>query len=247
MYGHSYWAQPGFFVAAPGLRWAGLVAFLLAVLVSHPGIVAVHQAATQPDFTFYSSAARAWELGIGGVIAICVSRNVLLPRAWAGAASVVGIAMVCLGVSLIKSGATFPVPLAIWPVLGAALLIAGNSGHPDNFVCRFLSTGPLVQIGLASYAWYLWHWPALAISRAVTPGHVNFTRDIILAIATFLLAMATLYLYERPLRFHGAFKTMIAPKVHRESSPDRLSLRSPSWEVGRLVGEICSLQTPFGG
>ena len=66
----------------------------------------------------------------------------------------------------------------------------------------------MVQIGLASYAWYLWHWPALAISRAVTLGHANLTRDIFLAIATFLLAMATLHLYERPLRFHATLKGM---------------------------------------
>ena len=184
-----------------------LIAFLLSVLAIS-GIVAARQAASRADFGFYSSAARAWELGVGGLVAICVSRNVILPRDWAGPASVAGMAMVCSGIILIKAGAAFPIPMAIWPVLGAVLLIAGNSGRPDNIVSRFLSTAPMVQIGLASYAWYLWHWPALAISRAVTLGQPNLPRDIFLAIATFLLALATLHFYERPLRFHGVFKAM---------------------------------------
>jgi peptidoglycan/LPS O-acetylase OafA/YrhL len=192
------------------LGW--LVAFLIAVLVVS-GVFAVHLAASRSDLAFYSSAARAWELGLGGVMAICVSRNVVLGRAWAGAASIVGIVMICSGVILIKAGAVFPVPMAVWPVLGAVLLIAGNSGHPDNIVCRFLSTAPMVQVGLASYAWYLWHWPALAISRAATLGHPNLSRDIFLAIATLLLAMATLHFYERPLRFHSAFKTMSTQRL----------------------------------
>ncbi len=183
------------------------IAFLLLILAIS-GILAVHKSASRIDHGFYSSAARAWELGIGGVIAICVSRKVVLPRPWAGAASIVGIILVCSGVILIKAGAAFPIPMAIWPVLGAVLLIAGNTGNPDNTICRLLSTAPMVQIGLASYAWYLWHWPALAISRAATLGHANLTRDILLAIGTLLLAMATLHFYERPLRFHGAFKTM---------------------------------------
>ena len=56
-----------------------LIAFLLSVLALS-GVFAIYEAASTPDFAFYSSAARAWELGIGGIIATCASRNVIVTR-----------------------------------------------------------------------------------------------------------------------------------------------------------------------
>ena len=187
------------------------VAWLFVVLLAVSILslfYAFYLANSMPALAFYSSAARAWELGLGGLLAICVAKNIRLSRAWAGSATFVGFSMICLGIALTSSGPRFPIPNALWPVLGATLFIAGNSAENDNVLRRLLSSAPMVQVGLVSYAWYLWHWPALALFRTLSLGHPNLIRDVLLAIATFALAVITVRFYERPLRFHAGFKNM---------------------------------------
>jgi hypothetical protein len=57
-------------------------------------------------------------------------------------------------------------------------------------------------MGLVSYAWYLWHWPALSIARILDAGHQDLLRDCAISASTLALFFVTLELFERPLRFH---------------------------------------------
>ena len=59
----------------------------------------------------------------------------------------------------------------------------------------------MVQVGLVSYAWYLWHWPALSIVRILALGRPDLFRDCMISLSTLVLSFLTLYWYERPLRF----------------------------------------------
>ncbi len=87
-------------------------------------------------------------------------------------------------------------------VLGTSLVIAGNTVHPTGTVGRILSIRVLVQMGLVSYAWYLWHWPALSIARILDAGRQDLLRDCAISASTLALFFVTLELFERPLRFH---------------------------------------------
>lgn len=103
---------------------------------------------------------RAWELLAGVLLAILVSRR---PGPVSGAAaSVAGLALVILGMTLVHPQAGFPGPLALLPVVGTLLLIwNGRAANPVN---RALSWGPVRWIGLISYSLYLWHWPIRSLS-----------------------------------------------------------------------------------
>ena len=61
----------------------------------------------------------------------------------------------------------------------------------------------MVVIGLASYSWYLWHWPALSIVRILTVGEDNLGRDCLISLSTLVLSFLTLHWYERPMRYHA--------------------------------------------
>jgi hypothetical protein len=92
----------------------------------------------------------------------------------------------------------FPGRNALWPTLGAALIIAAGRGAWVNRV--ILSNKIMVWIGLISYPLYLWHWPLLSLARIVeqeTPS-----REIRLAAValSFVLAALTYYALEKPLR-----------------------------------------------
>jgi hypothetical protein len=102
----------------------------------------------------------------------------------------------------------FPGRNALWPTLGATLIIAAGRGAWVNRV--LLSNKVMVGIGLISYPLYLWHWPLLSLARIVeqeTPS-----REIRLAAValSFVLAALTYYVLEKPLRRISAKGTMAA-------------------------------------
>lgn len=112
------------------------------------------------DAAFYLAPARAWELMIGAVLALG-----LLPELRPGwlreAAGAVGLGLILWCVLTYSEAQPFPGTRALWPCVGAALVIlAAGSG-----VSRLLALRPLVFVGLISYSLYLWHWPVLVFAR----------------------------------------------------------------------------------
>ncbi len=114
-----------------------------------------------PTAAFYLLPARAWELGIGCVLATC--RDSTASRAVSTACSVAGVVLLLVPMAQ----ATAESVGSLWPkslptCLGTALLI----GFAERtIVGRVLSWRPIVFIGLVSYSLYLWHWPVLVFAR----------------------------------------------------------------------------------
>jgi peptidoglycan/LPS O-acetylase OafA/YrhL len=179
-------------------RWLMIAISLLIVMSA---ACAVMLASWRNVWAFYLAPARAWELGIGGIIATLLPsvRGVSLPLA--SAAAPVGLLLVIVGIVTVSSQHFSPLVVAAFPVLGTSLVIAGNTLHPTGMVGRILSIRALVQIGLVSYAWYLWHWPALSIARILDVGRPDLLRDCAISASTLALSFVTLELFERPLRF----------------------------------------------
>lgn len=145
-----------------------------------------------PSQAFYQMPARAWELSVGGLLAL---RVVAVPKgsAWAGLALVV--------VSCFFPFAHFPGLGALVPVAGAALLIAAvQSGER----MPLLEWRPVVFVGLISYSFYLWHWPLLALDRAVRIGEAPLAVSLGLCGLAFFLAAASYRYIEQPFRRLGA-------------------------------------------
>jgi peptidoglycan/LPS O-acetylase OafA/YrhL len=154
--------------------------------------------AADRDAAFYLAPGRAWELGIGALLAF----GVLPPSRRAPVRNVTALlGAVAIGWSVFgySESTRFPGTAALLPCLGtAALLWAGTGGR--NVVGRVLSLRPLVLVGLVSYSLYLWHWPLLALGRyhavrPLTPGETT----VLLAVAVIASVVSWRYV-ERPFR-----------------------------------------------
>lgn len=180
------------------------LAIVIALLIVMSVACAVMLASWRNVWAFYLAPARGWELGIGGIIAILLPSARGVSLRLASVASALGLLLIILGVATVSSQRFSPLVVAAFPVLGTSLVIAGNTLNPTGAVGRILSVRVLVQLGLVSYAWYLWHWPALSIARILDVGRHDLLRDCIISVSTLALSFVTLELFERPLRFRLA-------------------------------------------
>jgi peptidoglycan/LPS O-acetylase OafA/YrhL len=192
-----------------------IVAFLLGrrshiVLVVTIGAVTIASFAasvlTTPDappVAFFSPHTRAWEFGVGALIAASGPLLVRLPRpvgavlGWAGLALIVGAT---IGFS---AELDYPGYAALVPVAGAAfVIVAGAVQHPAAGPARVLGARPLQFLGAISYSLYLVHWPILVLVHE----HVGIDRplDVPLGLALAAASVPTAWilyrLVENPVR-----------------------------------------------
>ena len=150
---------------------------------------------------FYLLPSRAWELGLGGLVALTSNRSGLLVReagAWTGLLMVIG------SLWWLTKHTPFPGLAAIPPVLGTVLIIWAGSGlgaHDEKpIVVRLLGWRPLVFIGLISYSLYLWHWPFFAFHRYLNFQSPGVGLSLLYVLAAFLFSVATYHVIEQPIR-----------------------------------------------
>jgi peptidoglycan/LPS O-acetylase OafA/YrhL len=158
---------------------------------------------------FFLPTTRAWELGVGGLLAVTPpslavrERRVL--REWMAAAGLVGM---ILAIELFDRDMDYPSALTLIPVLAAALSItAGPTAWLNR---RILSWPLLVGCGLVSYPLYLWHWPLLSLGHILTGQWFSPRRRVVVALVSLLLAVLTYLAVERPIRFgrRGGLKAL---------------------------------------
>lgn len=177
---------------APGRRLG-----VLAALVVGSFVLGARWLEQAPDSAFYLLPARAWELGIGSLLAMLPTR--VCRHAWqAAAGGLLGLLLIATALLGLSEATPFPGTAALLPCLGAALaIVAGGTPNP---VSRALSWRPLVLVGLLSYSLYLWHWPVIVFLQQRL-GHALTGAEALLAIATsFVLAALSWRLIEQPVR-----------------------------------------------
>lgn len=143
-----------------------VVSFALAVALTY-----AHTGDTTKlrSFAFFASPTRAWQFGVGSLLAIGEPRLARLPRPLAVAFGGIGLAAILWGAWAFDGQTAFPGFPALVPTLGAALVIAGGTAT-ERGVARLLSNRPAIWVGDVSYGWYLWHWPAIVFTRIVWPA-----------------------------------------------------------------------------
>tara|TARA_R110002124_G_scaffold274973_1_gene445102 strand:- start:1857 stop:3821 length:1965 start_codon:yes stop_codon:yes gene_type:complete len=168
---------------------------VLAILVGIGLGVAAFQVSKQPSAAFYLPVSRAWELALGALVCIAPSiGTVFLSRA----AQLVGSLLIVAGWSFVQSDDPFPGLNALFPCLGAALLIWPKK---STRVADWLSLKPLVAIGLVSFSLYLWHWPVLVLFRHINnTTHPHGVTAALLLLLTAALAGLSWRYIETPFR-----------------------------------------------
>ncbi|MBD1538835.1 acyltransferase family protein [Arthrobacter sp. S13_S34] len=127
----------------------------------------VFETSTSPTTAYFSTFSRAWELGVGALLA-CAST--LLPRlpsalrpyiAWAGLVGIV------ISLFTINAETAFPGPSAALPVLSTAIVIAAGTGASVHRGLGLLTNRVSGYIGNISYSLYLWHFPVIVIGSTL--------------------------------------------------------------------------------
>jgi peptidoglycan/LPS O-acetylase OafA/YrhL len=205
-----------FYLAAPFLLWLAFrwnrqravpaILVTLATITAISFALAVYASYQKPSAAFFLLPFRAWELGVGSLLAM--ASPIHSPR-WRSAASWAGLLMIGATFFFYPKDIRFPGVTALPPVLGTALLIWGGTGNPSPRPVpnRLLSRKPLVSVGLISYSLYLWHWPVFAFQKYLGFSMANQLTQALLALATFLPAWLSYRFVETPFRRKTIFPT----------------------------------------
>ena len=150
-----------------GIRRLAIV--LAVVLVGSLGLSILLTSVNQP-WAFFSLPTRAWELALGGLLALpgaarWVPARVAVPAGW------IGLALIVAAGLFLDTSVAFPGVAALVPTIGAALVIAAGlaatpTGSSRYAAGRVLGLAPIRFLGLISYSLYLWHWPILTLPEA---------------------------------------------------------------------------------
>jgi peptidoglycan/LPS O-acetylase OafA/YrhL len=198
------WLLLGLLLTGRRLRWwrhehTRLVAGIAIAAISGVSLAwAFDQTAANPTTAYFSTFDRAWELGLGALIAIAAP---WLGRAdprlrWAVAS--LGLLGVLISLLVVPSSPGFPAPWALLPTLSTAAVLATGAGLTGGSLVAL--TNPVSQyLGDLSYSLYLWHFPVVVLIVTVVP---RYSAAYWLAGLTLIfgLSAASFHWLEEPVR-----------------------------------------------
>ncbi|MBP3085717.1 acyltransferase family protein [Mycolicibacterium fortuitum] len=188
------------------IRSAVPYACVLAVVAGASLMLALAWTQTMPPWAFFSLPTRAWELAVGGLVALTAAHWRSLPPVCAALVGWGGLALILLTCTQFGTATPYPGTAALLPVMGTALVIGAGCAIPDLGVGRLLSKPVMRGIGRLSYSWYLWHWPVLLLAPALFGHSLGLAGRLAMIVMSLGLAILTLHLVENPARFATALR-----------------------------------------
>jgi len=176
------------------------LAIALAVVTISSYGLSILQTRSNPIAAYYSPFTRAWEFALGGLVALAATRLKELDHRVAALLSWFGLALIALATIAFSNATAFPGSLAMIPVLGASLVIAGGSAAPRSGAEVVLGLWPARWIGDRSYSLYLWHLPILVIAADAALTPLSISKRLALVIFAIVLSGFSYWLVENPIR-----------------------------------------------
>jgi peptidoglycan/LPS O-acetylase OafA/YrhL len=212
---------------------------VLALVAAASFAVSLAVTYVMPAAAFFSLPTRAWQLAVGGLVALTAGqwrRLLPLPAAITGWA---GLALIVWACTRLGPTTLYPGIAALLPVLGSALVIGAGCAAASQGCGRVLALSPMRAVGRVSYSWYLWHWPVLVLAPALLGHPLGLASRLAAAVVSGVLAVLTLRFVENPLRFAAPI---------RRSPLRSLVLGGAATAVAVCVGValLVSLPTPVG-
>lgn len=181
--------------ASKKIQPATVVVVVTAVVVVASFVYSVLLSHYNPAFAYFDTGTRAWELGLGAFFAAALVRwpgpvdrirtTPLVARGGLGLA--LGFVMIAASAFLIGPDREFPGWVAIFPTVGALLVIA--VGMPDvSWLRPYIAWRPVQYIGDISYELYLVHWPLIVTFGVVFGSDPSWWAGSILIALSVLLA-----------------------------------------------------------
>jgi peptidoglycan/LPS O-acetylase OafA/YrhL len=160
----------------------------------------VHYTAVNGAGAYFSITTRAWELALGGFVASGTATWSKLKPTAAAVGAWTGVAAIAIAATQYSSSLQYPGWVAIVPVGGTALVIAGGVAA-GRFGPEFLlGTPPFRWIGKLSFSIYLWFWPVFTIAAENTSNPLSSVHRLVLVAVSVAGAAVTYGLIENPIR-----------------------------------------------
>jgi peptidoglycan/LPS O-acetylase OafA/YrhL len=173
--------------------------------------------ANTPASAYFSSPARAWELGAGALLVLISPKRVPGFVAWIGAVGLVA------SVILITPTTAVPGYALVLPVLSTVAILAAGGKRLG------LAKPPIRYVGLISYSLYLWHWPCVVLGAAV-PGGTSALAKARLILLAGLLSVLSYHFVEQPFRHR---------RPQQVPGPRRVSAIAPAYAMV-VIAALCA-------
>jgi peptidoglycan/LPS O-acetylase OafA/YrhL len=159
---------------------------------------AVYGTATSPNWAYFDTFARLWELGVGALLATAASVLARIPMIVKPCISWTGLLLIGASMFLVRDTSDgYPAPWALLTVIGTALVIAAGVEGEPNFQ-PLLRNRVSTYVGNISFALYLVHWPVIVILSGLMATSLYFYLCVLAV--SFGLAVALHHFVENPLR-----------------------------------------------
>lgn len=140
------------------------------------------------QLSFFATHIRAWEFGVGALLALAPAPDRQRRHAAVGWA---GLAVLAVSLYVYQGSWPFPGWIGAIPVLATAMCIWGGFGHGRRVLSRMALSPPVLWMGDISYSLYLWHWPIIMLAPWVLGGDTSLPVQAGLVVLCFLLAWLT--------------------------------------------------------
>ena len=207
-----------------------LVAVLLVAVTVASFAASVVITATDSSAAYFVTTTRAWEFGLGGLLAVLAPRVIAGRHTLRALVSLAGVIVIVVTAFAYTEKTSFPGYAALLPVAGTlAIIWAGTPARPWS-PTTLGSLPPVQWLGDVSYSAYLWHWPFIVLVPYFTGHDLSLTHKLVILALTLGLAFASKRFVEDPVR-QGAL----------------LTSRKPRWTlVATVLGMAVVLAIPAG-
>jgi peptidoglycan/LPS O-acetylase OafA/YrhL len=208
---------------------------------------AIEQSVDAPTDAYFSAFSRAWELGVGALLAVGSAVLLRIPHSLRPLLAWTGLGAIATSMFVISESSQIPAPAMILPVAGSALVIAAGTGGQQRFLWP-LTGRTSTYIGDISYSLYVWHFPAIIFLAALLPDISDARRYVVTLLVIGAVSALSFRFVEEPIR-HWESKRSKArrgrrtPLVERDPRPAS-AVAFPALLAVVLALVLLALQTP---
>lgn len=198
-----------------GRRRLELVAAVLAVATAASFVHGVILTGQDHNLAYFSTLSRAWEFGVGGLLAIVpavVGERLRRTRAVAGW---LGLAAIAVAARTFTDPEVFPGAIALVPVLGTAVVIWAGMPRAALSLAPVAGLRPVQWFGGISYSLYLWHWPIIMFTPYLVGQPSQAPVMVLLLVLSIVVADASKRWIEDPFRRVVPRERLRMPRARR--------------------------------
>ena len=173
---------------------------LLVVIVAASLTWSILQTGDNSTWAYFSPLTRAWELGVGALVAVVAPWIGKLPRQAALWIGLAGLGALLASGFWFTASTAYPGSAAALPVFGTALFIAAGTAAANLPGERLLATRPFQWFGARSYSLYLWHWPILIIATEYAFKPLPLWQNLMWVLVAIVAAALSYRFIENPVR-----------------------------------------------